>query len=293
MTEERGDGSLQASGLAARMAEHKKEATRLERVLRDLSERWSDPRAVEKDLDGLAEHALERALELSAGIRELVERGKTWLASEKEERRSRLARGLKEGAAARQVPLLVVTREPLELRLPPLGVAIDIEEARATITFGQQELAACPADAEEILEAREKALSQLDRSGWDPEVFHRDLRQAWLAAVARTGQGEGWVELAEVLPQLAFALQSPRWRLDPSPRNFTGYGKAQFLYELNRLRSAGGLSCDGWRLVLGPATGASTRDKRRVFWVEDGEGRGAYHLTLRFARDEELHGPKS
>ena len=34
---------------------------------------------------------------------------------------------------------------------------------------------------------------------------------------------------------------------------------------------------------------ACTKDKARVFWVEDGEGRGAWHLTLRFVREEEIH----
>jgi hypothetical protein len=280
-----------AEELAERVKEHKKAMARLERSLRSLSGRWSDPRGVGKELEALSQEEFDLPAEIVQGVRELVDRGRDWLELEREDRRGRLARALKEGADGRGLTLALISREPLEIRLDPVGVAIDLEEARATLTFGREELAQCPADAEEILQARDKALVGLDRKGWTPEGFHGELRDAWLLAT-RMGKGEGWIELGEALPLLALTIQSKRWRLDPTSKNFTDYGKAQFLYDLHRLRSAGALTVDGWRLSLGPATGDSTRDKRRVFWVEDGEGRGSYCLTLRFVRDEEIHGSK-
>ncbi len=169
---------------------------------------------------------------------------------------------------------------------------IDLEKARAAIVFGQVEVLSCPAGGEEILEAREKALKALEARRWSAREFHGQLREAWETAARRLARPEGWVELADVIAVVAVAVQGPRWRQDPTARNFTSYGKAQLLYDLHRLRQAGELSVEGQRLVLGPATGASTRDKRRVFWVEDGEGRGAYHLTLRFVSEEGIHAEK-
>jgi hypothetical protein len=286
------DASTAATALAERFAEHRKAVARLERALKGLGERWRDPRAVRKDVAALRADAGDMPVELAAELVALAEAGDGWLERERAGRRGRLHAALTMAAASRGLKVAVVTREPLELRLAPLGVTIDIEKARATVHFGKQELQDAALDAEDILAARDKALTALERDGWTPEGFHRVLRDAWRAAAARAGRGDGWVELADVLPLVAFAVQPDRFRLDPQARNYDDYGKARLLYELSKLREAGGLSQDGWRLVLGPATGGSTRDKRRVFWVEDGAGRGAYQLTLRFVRDEEIHGGK-
>ncbi len=174
----RDDGGELAEDLASRLNDHKKDVARLERVLKSLSGRWSDPKGVEKDLETLAEGEIELPAELAQGIQTLMELGHEWLEQEKEGRRGRLARELKEGARQREIPLSLVSREPLEIRLAPLGVQIDLEEAKATLTFGREELISCPADAGEIFTARDKALAGLDRKDWTPERFHRELREA-------------------------------------------------------------------------------------------------------------------
>jgi len=284
------DGSKAAAELAAAVDANRKDVGRLLRAAKALSAPWSDPKAIEKALAEVAKRSAALPPTLAEKASDLAEAGKRWLAEEKEGRRQKLGRDLKEACTGRGLRLLLVTKDPLEIRLPPLGVRIDLEKASASIVFGQIEIAKAQTGANEILDAREKALKTLEGRKWSAREFHGQLREAWSAVSKKLGRADGWVELGDVIPEIAIAIQGQRWRLDPTSRNFTSYGKAQFLYDLHRLREAGGLSQGGWRLSLGPATGASTRDKRRVFWVEDGEGRGAYHLTLRFVREEAIHG---
>ncbi|MCK6504647.1 hypothetical protein L6R53_14785 [Myxococcota bacterium] len=94
-----------------------------------------------------------------------------------------------------------------------------------------------------------------------------------------------------MLPQLALELQDDRFRREPSAAHFRPYSRARLCWDLWRLRRDRCLAVDGWRLSLGPATGSSTRDKKRVFWLEDDQGRGQYYLTLRFVREDADVGP--
>lgn len=206
-----------------------------------------------------------------------------WLREEKTGRRERLSSELRAGCERAGVELLVVTRDPLELRLPPLGVRVDLEAGEAEITFAREVLATTDTTAEGILRARATALASLEAAPWDAAAFHAALRRAWSRCTLGSGD---WAELADVLPELAFLRQGKAFRQDPSPKRFEPYPKAQLAYDLWRLRRDRALSQDGWRLSVAPATGASTRDKVRVYWLEDDRGAGQFHLTLRFTREE-------
>ncbi len=203
-----------------------------------------------------------------------------WIEHEAATRGERLSRQLREQASAAGLELAVLTRDPLELRLAPLGISVDLARNKASVHFGKTEVESCGAQAGEILLARERALRALEKRPWDPVAWSRSLRAAW----QRAG-GDGWREIADLLPGLAFELQDDRFRRDPSPRTFQAYGRASLAYDLWRLRRDRQLTVDGWRLTLGPATGGSTKDKRQVFWLEDDQGRGQYFLTLRFVRE--------
>ena len=133
-----------------------------------------------------------------------------------------------------------------------------------------------------VLLANKETLVMAGRFFMEAVRLHGALLQAWQLL-----SGTDWVELSDLLPHLALGLQDERFRRDPVARNFRPYPRARLAWDLWRLRRERALSVDGWRLSLGPATGGSTRDKRRVYWLEDDQGRGQYYLTLRFTRDGE------
>lgn len=209
-----------------------------------------------------------------------VDRLERWVEREPATRGERLARALKEQCLAAGVEIQPLSRDPLELRLAPFLVAVDLARDKASVQYAQTELARARAEAGEILKARQAALKRLEKRPFQPADFLRALHRAW----SQVGGG-GWQEIGRVLPVMAFEVQDERFRRDPTPQNFTEYGRAQLAYDLMRARRARQLAVDGLRLSLGPATGGSTRDKRQVYWLEDEQGRGQYYLTLRFVSE--------
>jgi hypothetical protein len=256
----------------------KAQSRALESIARAASSSHPDTNALAKALD-----ALERAGDANlGGLRAHLT---TWLADEKATRRSRLSEALRAGCEAEGVEQLLLSKAPLELRLPPVSVRIDLDANTAEIVFSQQVLAVTSADATAILTARRSALRELEGDGWDPTVFHATLRKAW----SRAAPSGDWAELVDVLPEVVLLRQTREFRRDPDPKRFTPYSRARFAYDLWRLRRDRALACDGWRLSVAPATGATTKDKKLVFWLEDDRGQGQFHLTLRFIR-EDAHG---
>lgn len=266
------DSGLPAARELLEMARQRKAQAK---ALESLAKAGVAPAAVSKAL-----LALDKAGEMP--LRPLRTQVAGWIEHEASTRGERLSRQLRERAAAAGMELAVLTRDPLELRLAPLGISVDLSRNKASLHFGKTELESCGAQAGEILLARERAIRGLERRPWDPLAWTRSLRAAW----TRAG-GDGWREIADLLPGLAFELQDDRFRRDPSPKTFKAYGRAALAYDLWRLRRDRQLTVDGWRLTLGPATGGSTKDKRQVFWLEDDQGRGQYFLTLRFVRESE------
>ncbi len=242
--------------------------------------------ALERVLDDPESAKVQAALAALEAWRErdlaAVEAGlRAWLDEDRRTRGRRLREGLEAAAAERGLAMAVVGRQPLELRLPPVSVVVDLDADEARVGFAREVLETCPARADRILAARDRAIKTLEGRRWDPAAFHGQLREAW-----RRAGGRDWVELGRVFPELLFVRQSRRFFQDPSAKNYAPYSRGRFAYDLWRLRRDRALVVDGWRLALGPATGGSTRDKKRVFWLEDDRGRGGWHLTIRFVREE-------
>ncbi|MFZ5479355.1 MAG: hypothetical protein ACOZNI_21505 [Myxococcota bacterium] len=235
------------------------------------------PGSLAKALD-----SLERAGEADAGA--ILRDGRAWLDAERAGRRERLATGLKSGCAEAGIELLVVSKEPLELRLPPFAARVDVERDRAELCFGGLPVAESRADASGLLAAHRTAFAAIEGRGWDPAAQHRLLRRAWARLRAETGQD--WIELADVLPEVTLLRQPRAFRAEPVGKRFEPYPRASFVYDLWRLRRDRMLSVDGWRLSLGPATGGSTMDRQRVFFVEDDRGQGQWQLTVRFTKED-------
>ena len=220
----------------------------------------------------------------AADVPALVAATDAWLVDERAGRRERLDRGLREACTADGIEYRVVGREPLELRLAPVNVRVDVERDRAEVVFGELVVETCRADAGAILAARRTSLAALEPSDWSAPAFHRQLRKAWTRV--RTDAGQDIVELADVLPEVAMLVQPRAFLADPLGAKFKPYPKVRFLYDLWRLQRERCLEVDGWRLSLGDATGGSTKDRQRVFSVPGALGEPQFKLTLRFAREE-------
>lgn len=226
--------------------------------------------------------SLVPAPKIALGTVDAVE---AWTHERKRTLRERLGRELKSACDAAGLAMRVVSREqPVEVRIPPFAVVIDFDRARAELRFAKHPVGSCPADPEAIVAAIGKQKAALDGRFDAGDFFDRCLA-AWKAARVVSGSAER-VEILDFLPYLAVGVQRPKFKAEPTKANYASYTKAQFAYDVLRLRRQGGLTRNGHRMNLGVATGSSASQKKRVVYLEDEDGNGEYKLTVFFTKEE-------
>jgi hypothetical protein len=233
-------------------------------------------RALKKVTSALASVSANPTEEVYQTLRE-------WTEKEEETRKQRLREGLSAICANQDRALEVISRDPLELRIAPFHLGINVEKDTVHLLFARNKITKTSAKATEIMAAWQAAFSQLEGPNWTAESFLEKLYAAWKRCSPNAA-----CELIDVLPELTLLYQSKSFRQNPTTKNFTPYSRVQFSYDLWRLRRDKCFSANGKRLTLGTATGASAQDKKRVIWVEDGRGSGQYFLTIRF-NEENSH----
>jgi hypothetical protein len=161
------------------------------------------------------------------------------------------------------VPRLVGDR-PEEWQLGALTVVIDRGSAR--LRYAREPVGRAQATGGAIASAWRRAIARLGERSRAPERLLAELGAAYAAVVSRTGARAGdHVALVAVRAEL-------------------GYPRAQFAWDLARLRRERRLVIDGRRVELGIATGHATARRSRVVWLED-DGGGAYYETFRLAQE--------
>ena len=201
--------------------------------------------------------------------------------------RQRLARDLNAACRERGLELKVVRNdEPVEVRITPFAILIDRNKGKAELRFARLTIAQCEAGADAIMKMHGKALASM-RAGFDGARFFDACLRAWKAARGADGGGRERVEILDFLPYLALQMQSRAFRVEPSGKNYRGYSRARFAFDLMQLRNSAGLRRDGWRLNLGVATGTTASKKNRALFVEDEHSTGEFKLTVFFTREEE------
>lgn len=168
---------------------------------------------------------------------------------------------LRRAAAASGVPLRLIAEHPEEWRLGRLTVALDRQRDAAQLRYARVQVARARCDVGEIMAGWQRALDRLAAESVAPDAFARALVAAYAAA------GGGRVELAALHAQLPAAIGRRR------------YSRAQFAWDLARLKSEGGLSLPEGRVVLDVATGRPAA--RQLVWVEDERGTGQYYRFFR------------
>lgn len=224
------------------------------------------------------------------GVRDVLDALRERSASAAEALREEIGSRLAERCSAAGVTYHVESREnPIEIRLAPLVLRVDLESGVAELRFAKCKIADCRPDAVDILESRAAVLADFE-SDRDLPALHARFHAAYRAALGVKGLSEGArVEILEFLPLLVALNQSPKFKVEPITKNFKPYERARFAYDIWRLRRDNALVQGGMRLNLGVATGSSATDKRRVVYLEDADGDGEYKLTVLFTREETTH----
>jgi len=177
---------------------------------------------------------------------------------------------LKRQAAAHGVVPRLVAESPEEWRLGPATVVVDRRRGTAQIRYAREPLARARCDAEEVLRGWRRALDRLASESLAPDPFLNALSEAYAQLLANSGRPPGErVPLGELIPAVARA----------SGRR--SYSRAQFAWDIARLRVERRLHHDGRRVMLDVATGPAASQKRRAVWIEDASGAGQYYGSFR------------
>jgi hypothetical protein len=198
-------------------------------------------------------------------------------------RRVEFGRLLKQCAEEKGVEFRLITTDPMEFSIEPFTVVVDLEQNLASILYARLTLEELPAKPERIMTAVEKNFKVLE-SGWAPEQFFDALYKAYETCLfeKKASRGER-APLKDLLPFVALAFQTDKFRADPMAANYRAYGRSRMAYDLSKLRRSGLLQRNGKRLNLGAATGSSTRNKKDVLYVEESPGQGQYYFTIWFS----------
>lgn len=156
------------------------------------------------------------------------------------------------------VPRLVAER-PEEWRLGRLTVLLDRGRGVARVRFARVAVARSGCDAGEVVAACRRALARFQAESMAPDE---------LAAALAAAHAGGAVPLRALVRQIGKAAGRRR------------YSRAQFVWDLARLRSERGLVLpQGRRIAVDVATGAGA--PAGALWIEDESGSGQYYRTLR------------
>jgi hypothetical protein len=159
------------------------------------------------------------------------------------------------------VPRLVAER-PEQWRLGAITVVVG--SARAQLHYAREPIGWAPPRPTDIAGAWRRALARLEARSIAPD----QLLPRLVAAYAKLGRAGDRVPLVEIRAALA------------------GYTRAQFAWDLARLRRERRLVAGDRRVDLGIATGHATSRRSRVVWIEDDGGGGAFYEWFRMIREE-------
>jgi hypothetical protein len=174
---------------------------------------------------------------------------------------------LRPAGRADGAPRLIVRGPPAEWRFGELTVVIG--KARAELRYAREPVGSARATPEAIVAAVQRARERLVARSRGPDQLLPAMAAGYAAVLARRGGRAGdRVPLVELRDELA------------------GYTRAQFAWDLARLRRERRLVVAGRRIDLGVAAGHATERRSRVVWIENDGGGGSYFQSFRLIGQE-------
>jgi hypothetical protein len=169
-------------------------------------------------------------------------------------------------AGADAVPRLITPGPPPEWRFGELTVVIGA--ARAELRYAREPVGSSRPAPEAIVAAARRAADRLAARSRAPDELLPALAAAYAAVLRRRGARSGdRVPLVELRDEL-------------------GGTRAQFAWDLARLRRERRLVVGGRRIDLGVATGHAAARRSQVVWIENDGGGGSFFQSFRLIAQE-------
>ncbi len=178
-------------------------------------------------------------------------------------------------AGTKVVPRLIADRPRQEWRVGVLTFVVG--EQRAELRYAREPVGWARPRAPEIVAALRRAIDRLRERSLPPDELLPGLAAAYDAVLVRSGRRpDARAPLVELRDELA----------QHRGRRSRPYTRAQFAWDLARLRLEQRLVVDGRRIDLGIATGHAAARRSRVVWIENDGGGGAFYESFRLITQE-------
>jgi len=172
-----------------------------------------------------------------------------------------------------------------ELKAGLFTIQLDFDQWKVTLWYGpkQERLAQHPFSVRKITSQIEKQKQKLGSQLPEEQLLER-LREAYHRASGMKHGGP--VPIIKVLAEMSYLLQSSRFLQDPRRENYRSYSRADFSYDLFRIRKFQSNTLFTSKLHLTVATRAHTRRRSDFLWVPDDEnGRGTTYSHMQIEED--------
>ncbi len=168
------------------------------------------------------------------------------------------------------------------------GLHVHLDESARWLSVGGNHLPLAP--WKKTAQGIARLLSELRNLPFDADAFSKSLFAAYEQALVEGGKSMGAVvPIERILQSLALGQQPRAWRLDPTNRNYRGYGRDHLRMQLFRLVTARPQpSVGGHRLNL--TAGSNTENA--LFMYVPSLGRCAYVGLVSWTPESET-GPKT
>jgi len=169
-----------------------------------------------------------------------------------------------------------------ELKAGLFTIEIDFDRWKAVLWYGpkQERLGQLDLSVKKIASRIEKARQQLGSQLPEEELLLK-LQEAY-HRLPSAKRGEP-APIIRVLSELSYLLQNSRFLQDPRRENYRSYSRADFSFDLFRIRKFQSSTLFPSKLQLTVATRAHTRRRSDYLWIpgkEDGNGTTYSHLQF-------------
>jgi hypothetical protein len=167
-----------------------------------------------------------------------------------------------------------------DLRAGLFTIGLDFDKGKANVWYGpkQENLGQCSLSVKEVAAKIKDIRSQIGSKIGEEELIKK-IQEAAFRSMGKDFKGA--VPLTNILTELAFSIQSSKFRQDPKKENFESYSRADFSYDLFRIRQAQHGILTKQKLHLIVATRGHTRKREDFLWVpEDLRGKGTAYSHL-------------
>jgi len=169
-----------------------------------------------------------------------------------------------------------------KLKVSFYNLDVDFEKNLCNLTYGldNDHIANLKVNPREVSDYIGKVSQDLDNQYGDGRLFQNYLVEAYENNIAKGKTRAGKVSIIDVLMEISLLKQGRNFRIDPSKKNYSPYGRIQFSYDIFRLLND---HPPDIRVKLSTATRAQARNKLNYLWIPKntrGEGSIFSHIEV-------------